>query len=186
MVASSQELLSPNTCDKELFCRRFVTGDKTWMYHWAPISKLEFMQWKDVDRPTVTRIIQPLTGYTMATVFLGYRRTAYNRLYASWKYWSVLRRTNFNLLDVIKQKHWRKLSLRSLTFSWQCTSAQVTGCSASSLQLWICLTKPSCLQSRLDSQWLFPNNKSEVSPSWNLIYRRWIIEDRCESVVWES
>ena len=55
-VASSQELLGSYTCDKELFCRRLVTGDKTWIYHWAPISKLEFMQWKDVDRPTFTQI----------------------------------------------------------------------------------------------------------------------------------
>jgi len=32
----------------------------------------------------------------MATVFLGYKRTAYDRLSASWKdnYWSVLSRTN--------------------------------------------------------------------------------------------
>jgi len=55
-VASSQELLSSYTCDKELFCRCLVTGDKMWIYHWAPRSKLEFMQWKDVDRPTFTRI----------------------------------------------------------------------------------------------------------------------------------
>jgi len=55
------------------------------------------MQWKDVDRPTFTRITQPLTGYTMATVSLGYRWTAYDRLYASWKYWSVLRRTNIQV-----------------------------------------------------------------------------------------
>ena len=51
-VASSQELLS----DEELFCCRFVTGDKLWICHWAPLSKLEFMQWKDVDRPTFTPI----------------------------------------------------------------------------------------------------------------------------------
>jgi len=44
------------------------------------------------------------------------------------------------LFDVIKQ-----LSVRSVTFSWQCTSAQVIGCSL-----------------RLCSQWLFPNKKSEV------------------------
>ena len=37
------------TSDKELFCRRLVTGDKTWIYHWVPLSKLEFMQWKDVS-----------------------------------------------------------------------------------------------------------------------------------------
>jgi len=55
-VASSQELLGSYICDKERFCRRLVTGDKTWIYHWAPISKLEFIQWKDVDRPTFTWI----------------------------------------------------------------------------------------------------------------------------------
>jgi len=85
LVASSQELLGSYTCDKELFCRRLVTGDKTWIYHWAPISKSEFMQWKDVDRPHLHESVnQPLTGY-MATVFLGYRRTAYDKLSASWK-----------------------------------------------------------------------------------------------------
>ena len=91
------------------------------------------------------------------------------------------------LVDVIKQKHWRKLSLGSLTFSRQCTTAQVIGCSASSRQLWICSTKPSCLQSRLGSQWLlFPNKKSEAPSSWNLVYRWWITEDRCRGMVWVS
>ena len=35
----------------------------------------------------------------MATIFLGYRRTAYDRLSASLKnnYWSVLRRTNIQV-----------------------------------------------------------------------------------------
>jgi len=42
--------------DNELFCRRLVTVDKTWIYCWAPLSKLESMQWKDVDWPTFTRI----------------------------------------------------------------------------------------------------------------------------------
>ena len=54
-VASSQELMGSYTHDKELFCRRLVTGDKTWIYHCALLSKLEFMQWKDVDRRTFTR-----------------------------------------------------------------------------------------------------------------------------------
>jgi len=36
-AASSQELLGSYTIDKELFCRRLVTGDKTWIYHWAPL-----------------------------------------------------------------------------------------------------------------------------------------------------
>ena len=125
----------------------------------------------------------------MATVHLGYRRTAYDRLSPFWNDWTTgqhYAEPTFKLLDVIKQKQLWKLSLRSLTFSWQCTSAQVIGCSASSLQLWVCSTEPSCLQSRLGSQWLFTNNKSEVPSSWNLIYSRWITEDRCEGMVSES
>jgi len=41
----------------------------------------------------------PNTPLTIATVFLGYRRTAYDRLFASWKdnYWSVLGRTNIQV-----------------------------------------------------------------------------------------
>jgi len=92
----------------------------------------------------------------------------------------------FELLDVIKQKQCRKLSFRSLTFSWQCTSAQVIGCSASSLQLWICSTKPSCIQCRLGSQQLWHTKKSEIPSSWNLVCRQWITEDRCEGNVWVS
>jgi len=53
-VASSQELLISYTSDEELFCRRLVTGDKLWIYHWDPLSKLKFMQWKDVYCPTFT------------------------------------------------------------------------------------------------------------------------------------
>jgi len=67
-VASSQELLS----DEELFCCRLVTGDKLWICHWAPLSKLEFMQWKDVDRPTFTRIcISAINWLDYGNSFLG-------------------------------------------------------------------------------------------------------------------
>ena len=88
----------------------------------------------------------------------------------------------FKLLDVMKQKHWRKLSLRSLTFSWQRTNALVIGCLANSPRLWLCSTEPCRLQSRLGSQWLLPNKKSEVPSSWNLVCRWWItVEAWCES-----
>jgi len=63
-VASSQELLGSYTSDEELFCRRFVTGDKTWIYHWVPLSKLEFLQWKDVDRHTFTRICKSAISFS--------------------------------------------------------------------------------------------------------------------------
>jgi len=72
----------------------------------------------------------------------------------------------FKLFDVVKQKHWRKLSLRSLTFSWQCTSGQVIGCSASSPWLWICSTEPSCLQSRTGSHYLIRNLKYLLRGTW--------------------
>jgi len=63
----------------------------------SPLSKLEFMQWKDMDRLTFTRICNSASHWLdYGNSFLGYRRTAYDRLSAFWKdnYWSVLRRTN--------------------------------------------------------------------------------------------
>jgi len=53
-VSSSQELLSSYTSDEELLGHRLVTGNKLWICRWDPLSKLEFMQWKDVDCPTFT------------------------------------------------------------------------------------------------------------------------------------
>ena len=41
----------------------------------------------------------------------------------------------FKLLEVVKQKQWRKLSLRSWTFSRQCTSAQQALGNCESVQL---------------------------------------------------
>jgi len=90
------------------------------------------------------------------------------------------------LLDVIKQKYCRKLLLRSVTFSRQCTTTRITGCSASCLRLWICSTEPFCLQSRLGSQRLFPNKKSELPSSWNLVHSWWIIDDRYVEAWFES
>ena len=70
-----------HTHDKELFCRRLVTGDKTWIYHKALLSKLEFMPWKNVDRPTFTRICKSAVNWLdYGNIFLGYRRTADDRL----------------------------------------------------------------------------------------------------------
>jgi len=74
----------------------------------------------------------------------------------------------FKLFDIIQQTHWRKLSLSSMTFSWQCTSAQVTDCSASSLRLSICSTEPPCLQSRLGfhDHFLIRNLKYRLRGTW--------------------
>ena len=65
-VASSQELLVLYTSDRELFCHRLVTGDKTCVYHWATLSKLEFvqkLQWKDVYHPTFTWICKSANNW---------------------------------------------------------------------------------------------------------------------------
>jgi len=42
-----------------------------------------------------------------------------------------------------------------------------------------CSSEPSCLQSGLGSQLLFPGKKSEVPSLWNLIYKWWITDDLC-------
>ena len=147
-VASSQELLGSYASDKELFCRRLVNGDKSWIYHWALLSKLELMQWKDLDCPTFTRICKSAINWLdCGNSFSGIQMDSLWQ--TTGQYYAE---PTFKLLDIIKQKQWQKLSLRSLTSSLQCTSAQVIRCSASSLQLWICSTKPSCLQSRLGCQ----------------------------------
>jgi len=181
--------MSSYTSDKELFCRHLVYGDKTRIYYWAALSKLEFMQWKDVDRPTFTRICKSAINYWLeyGNSFSGIETDCL---------WQTICILEKQLLVSITQNQHSSYSmsssrnsdesctLRHLAFSWQCTSALVIGCSASSLQLWVCSTKPSRIQSRLGSQWSFPNKKSEVSSSWNLIYKRWITEDHCEGMVW--
>ena len=142
-VASSQELLRSYTCDKELFCRRLDTGDKLWIYLWDPLSKLKFMQWKDVDRPTIrfTQICRPILSHYLARLCQQFSWDTDGLLMANYLHpgkttiGQYSAKPTFKLLDVIKQKHRRKLPLWSVTFSRQCTSAQVIGCSASSLRV---------------------------------------------------
>jgi len=90
-VASSQELLGSYTRDKELCCRRLVTGDKTWINHWALLSKLEIMHWKVVDRPTFTRICKSAINW-LDWQQLFWDTDGLLMTVASWKdnYWSVL------------------------------------------------------------------------------------------------
>ena len=61
-VASSQQLLGSYTCDKELFCSKFVTGDEKWIYQWEPLSKLKFTQWKRIAPHLHKSVTQPLIG----------------------------------------------------------------------------------------------------------------------------
>ena len=187
-VASSQELLGSYTSDKELFCCRLVTGDKTWIYHWAPLSKLEFMQWKEVDRPT--QICKSAINWLdYGNSFSGIHMDC------SWQTICILERQLLVSITQNQRSSYSMSSNRNIVenchlgvwlFLRQCATAQVIGCSASSLQLWICSTEAFCLQSRLGSQWLFANKKSEVPSSWNLVYRWWITDDRCWGMVWKS
>jgi len=125
------------------------------VYHWAPLSKLEFIQWKEVDCPTFTQI------WKSAINCLDYGNSSSGiQTDCLWQTICILERQL--LVSITQSQH----SSYSMTLSrnsdeschlrvwltWQCTSAQVIGCSASSLQLWVCSTKPSCLQSRLGSQ----------------------------------
>ena len=96
-VASSQELLSSYTSAERLFCRRLVIGDKLWTYHWDPLSKLEFMQLKDVDCPTFTSLCNSAINWLdHGNGFYGIQRDCLWQTICIWKdnYWSVLCRTN--------------------------------------------------------------------------------------------
>jgi len=90
-------------------------------YHWDPLSKLEFMQWKDVASPTFTEICNSTINWLdygnsffldtdglLTADYLHPGKTTISQYYAE---------PTFMLLDVIKQKHSRKLSFRSATFS---------------------------------------------------------------------
>jgi len=71
----------------------------------------------------------------------------------------------FKLLHVMKQKHWRKLSLRSVSFSWQCTSAHKSlVASASSPRLWICST--GCPDLAPSDYFLIRNLKYHLRRTW--------------------
>ena len=150
------------------------------------------MQWKDVDCPTFSSMcISAINWLDYRNSFLGIQTFCLwqticileRQLLVSGQYYAEL---TVKLLDVIKQKYCRKLLLRSVTFSRQCTTTRITGCSASCLRLWICSTEPFCLQSRLGSQRLFPNKKSELPSSWNLVHSWWIIDDRYVEAWFES
>ena len=73
----------------------------------------------------------------MATVFPGYRRTAYDRLSASWKdkYWAVLRRTNIQvtrcheaetLTKVVNQEFDFFMTMHQRTSNWLLSKLSAT------------------------------------------------------------
>ena len=69
-VDMSHQLLDRHDENPEEFCYRLVTGDETWLHHWDPESKMESMQWKHKNSPTLTKFrTQRTAGKVMATIF---------------------------------------------------------------------------------------------------------------------
>ena len=69
-VESSQELLEVYNANPEDFHTRLVTGDETWLHHWDPDTKKEYMQWKHPGLPPPQKFrTQPSASKLMATVF---------------------------------------------------------------------------------------------------------------------
>ena len=68
-VESSQELLEVYNANPEDFHTHLVTGDETWLHHWDPDTKKEFMQWKRPGSPPPKKFrTQPSAAKVMATV----------------------------------------------------------------------------------------------------------------------
>jgi len=65
-----QENLELLTDDPEHVFQHLVTGDKTWIYHRDPESKIDSMQWKHKTSPTPKKfMVKKSAGKVMATVF---------------------------------------------------------------------------------------------------------------------
>ena len=82
---------------------------------------------------------------------------------------------------LLKEKHWRKWSLRSVTFSWQFTSAKVTGCS---MRLWICSTEPS--HGHLHSPDFAPSNYFLIRNLKYSVHGTWFIDDEFLKIAVEA
>jgi len=170
-VASSQELLSSYTSDKELFCCHLQIGYKLWIYHWDSLNELEFIQCKDVDCPTFTSICNSaINSLDYGSSFSGIQtdclwqtisilerqllvsnmQNQYSSYFSSWS-----RNTDeschleFDFFMTVHQRtsHWLlgKLSATVNLFNWTILPT---------VQTWLPV--------------IIPNKKSEVPSSWNL------------------
>ena len=56
--------------DWNLFVKRIVTGDETWIHHYDPESKQQSMQWKHASSPSPRKFkVQALADKIMSTIF---------------------------------------------------------------------------------------------------------------------
>ena len=54
----------------DLFMRRIVTGDETWIHHYDPETKQQSMQWKHASSPSPRKFkVQASAGKIMCTFF---------------------------------------------------------------------------------------------------------------------
>jgi hypothetical protein len=69
-VVICQRLLDCYANKGEDFLKRIVTGDKTWVHHFAPESKRQSMEWKHPGSPVKKKFkCQPSAGKAMLTLF---------------------------------------------------------------------------------------------------------------------
>ena len=68
---ASSENLKLMQLDWNLFLKRIVTGDETWIHHYDPESKQQSMQWKHTTSPSpvLPFKVQASAGEVMCTIF---------------------------------------------------------------------------------------------------------------------
>jgi len=136
----------------------------------APVKNWVLENWREMMSAVAEELtFQPVTGQTMATVLLGYRRIAYGSLSVSWTNdcWSLLYRTNIQVT--------RSHQAETLTFSWQCTSARWCWMQCTSHWLpsklsvteFVQLNYPACSPDLAPSDYfLIRNLKSHLCGTW--------------------
>jgi len=128
----STENLKLMQLDWNLFLKRIVTGDETWIHHYDPESKQQSMQWKHASSPSPWKFkVQVSAGKIMCTInwdaegillidFMPQKVTITGVYYADLLH---------KLRLAIKEKRRGKLTKVDqsiLTFARQCTCSQVT------------------------------------------------------------
>jgi len=68
--AICQEHFDRHACEGDDFLHQIVTGDKSWVYHYEPESKIQSMQWNHPSSPATKKFrTQASTGKVMLTIF---------------------------------------------------------------------------------------------------------------------
>ena len=117
---------------------------KTWIYLWDSISKLEFMQWKDVDCPTFTQICNSAINWLdYSNNFSGIQtdclwhylhpgKTTTGQYYAQEAQLSprdhAMRRVNWYLANchaTVQKLLIRQVLTKSMVWSWRCSRRQL-------------------------------------------------------------